>query len=105
MLAQARSTRDSADAAVATPAATPSLSEQGLRLTFSEECWFEVRDANGARLATGTARAGTSRLVTGARPFAVTVGVADAVTLSLDGEPLQITAADRRGRAARLTVR
>lgn len=92
-------------AAAASDAVTPAAGERGLRLTFNAECWYEVRDANGNRLAMGTAAAGTSRLISGARPFAVTLGVADAVDLTLDGQPLPIAASDLRGRAARLTVR
>ena len=78
--------------------------ERGLRLTFSDACWFEVRDAAGTRIAYGTAQSGTDRLVTGQRPFSVTLGVADAAQLRLDGEPVSIDPASRRGRSARLTI-
>ena len=112
MLSSAResaASATSAPVAIATneqPAAVTAMTgERGLRLTFNAECWYEVRDANGNRLAMGTAKAGTSRLVTGARPFAVTLGVAEAVELRLDGQPLPIAPASLRGRAARLTIR
>lgn len=112
LLESAQSNAPQPAGAVPVPLSAPSdrvagatSTERGLRLTFSAECWYEVRDADGDRIAMGTARAGTSRLVTGARPLAVTVGVADAVSLEVDGEPLAIAAADRRGRAARLTIR
>lgn len=76
----------------------------GLTLRFSETCWYEVRDASDRRLATGTATAGDVRRVDGQRPFTVVVGVADAVSVSLDGEPVPIPADARRGRSATLTL-
>ncbi|MEO0576844.1 MAG: RodZ domain-containing protein [Pseudomonadota bacterium] len=89
---------------VAEPA-TQAISTPGIRLAFTDECWFEVRDANGVRLAYGTARDGTTRLVDGTRPLAVTLGVADAVSVQVDGSPFAISASMRRGRAARFSVR
>lgn len=83
----------------------PAAERTGLTLRFSGECWFEVRDANGRRLATGTAAPGETRSVDGARPLSVTLGVADAVALTLDGSPVEIPAESRRGRSARMTLR
>lgn len=83
------------------PAAAPA----GLTLSFSGECWYEVRDADGRRLATGTAAPGETRSLDGLRPLSVTLGVADAVTLTLDGARVEIPPESRRGRSARLTLR
>ncbi|MEM7762764.1 MAG: RodZ domain-containing protein [Pseudomonadota bacterium] len=91
------------EATTASPADTAAPT-RGLRLQFSEECWFEVRDANDQRIAYGTARAGTDRRITGTRPFRVIVGVADAVTITVDGDPYTIAPSDRRGRSARLLI-
>ncbi|MEM9173269.1 MAG: RodZ domain-containing protein [Pseudomonadota bacterium] len=87
-----------------TQAVPSSTISDGLRMRFSAECWYEVVDANGTRLAYGTASSGLERRIDGPRPLSITVGVADAVQLSLDGKPVQITDAMRRGRAARLTL-
>lgn len=84
---------------------SPPTSPDGLVLVFSAECWFEVRSASGARLAYGTAQAGIRRTIDGERPLAVTLGVADAVRVEVDGSPFEIDAAMRRGRAARFTIR
>ncbi|MFK8053248.1 MAG: helix-turn-helix domain-containing protein [Woeseiaceae bacterium] len=83
---------------------TSSNVESGLRLKFSDTCWFEVRDANDRRLAYGTATSGTDRLITGDRPFQVTLGVADAAAVTVDGKPYTIASTQRRGRSARLTI-
>ncbi|MEL6871020.1 MAG: RodZ domain-containing protein [Pseudomonadota bacterium] len=91
-----------AQSQTATPAR--SAASDGLRLRFDDECWFEVRDADDRRIAYGTARAGTERVITGRRPFAVTLGVADAVTVTVDGEPFALSATMRRGRAAKFAV-
>lgn len=108
-LAQARERAAGLGDAVATPQAdtapaSDAGAERGLLLSFSDTCWFEVRDAAGRRLATGTAQAGDTRRVDGERPLAVTLGVADAVDLTLDGEPVEIGRAQRRGRRAQLSL-
>lgn len=110
--ARARSTQAPTAAVAQTPAgATTSpptraaAAGSGLELTFSEACWYEVRDAEGTRLATGTAAPGDTRRVDGPRPLSLTLGVADAATLTLDGAPVDIPASARRGRSARLTLR
>ncbi|MEN7343659.1 MAG: RodZ domain-containing protein [Pseudomonadota bacterium] len=77
---------------------------QGLRLRFNDTCWFEVRDATGTRIAYGTASAGTDRLLNGVRPLRVILGVADVVDVTVDGEAYTISASERRGRSARLTI-
>ncbi|MEL6446889.1 MAG: RodZ domain-containing protein [Pseudomonadota bacterium] len=89
----------------ATPASSVVSKVSGLEIRFTAECWFEVLDAEGRRLATGTAAPGDSRRLDGPRPLSVTLGVADAATLILDGETVSIPASARRGRSARLTLR
>ncbi len=89
----------------ATPASSVVSKTAGLQIRFTAECWFEVRDAEGRRLATGPAPQGDSRRLDGPRPVTVTLGVADAATLILDGEAVSIPASARRGRSARLTLR
>ena len=96
--------QDVARQPAAASAAAPAQAS-GLVLRFSDTCWYEVRDADGRRLATGTANAGDNRRVDGPRPLSVTLGVADAVSMTLDGAPVDIPPASRRGRSARLTLR
>lgn len=75
-----------------------------LRLKFSSECWYEVKDAGGRRLAYGTARAGTQRDISGAQPFAITLGVADAVEVYFGGRQVSVPTSNIRGRAVRFTL-
>ena len=83
------------------PAAVPA---SGVTLRFSDECWYEVRDANGRRVATGTGQAGQSRTVRGERPLAITLGYADGAEVIVDGETFEIPSAARRGRRAIFSV-
>lgn len=77
----------------------------GLVLRFSDECWYEVRDANGRRLATGIGQAGQTRTVrSGERPLDVTLGYAEGAEVLVDGEPFEIPATARRGRRAIFSV-
>ncbi|MEL7310147.1 MAG: RodZ domain-containing protein [Pseudomonadota bacterium] len=85
-------------------AAETATSTAGVVFSFNESCWYEVRDANGNRIAYGTARSGLTRTITGARPLSVVIGVADAVTVSVDGSDFAITPAMRRGRTARFSI-
>lgn len=105
-LAEARARTDAANdtGAPVAPTERPAAAVAGLMLSFTGECWFEVRDANGRRLATGTGAPGETRTLDGARPLAVTLGVADAVSMTLDGAPVDIPDGSRRGRSARLTL-
>lgn len=105
-LAEARARSAASETRAPEPVAErPAPEAAGLTLRFAGECWFEVRDANGRRLATGTAAAGETRSLDGARPLTVTLGVADVVSLTLDGASVEIPAESRRGRSARLTLR
>lgn len=93
----------------ATPAAVPQSSRPAatsgsVELRFSESCWYEVRDVNGTRVAYGTARPGLVRRLEGQRPLNVVLGVADAVSITVDGSEFVITPAMRRGRTARFEI-
>lgn len=93
----------------ATPTAVPQSSRPvatsgSVELRFSESCWYEVRDANGTRVAYGTAQPGLVRRLDGQRPLNVVLGVADAVSITVDGSEFVITPAMRRGRTARFEI-
>lgn len=63
-----------------------------LVMEFSEECWVEVVDARGDVLQTNLLQAGRVLSLSGEAPFSVKLGNAEAVTLSLNGEPYQFEA-------------
>jgi cytoskeleton protein RodZ len=85
------------DAGAAPAAAIP------LELTFDEESWAEITDARGERLLFGLSTAGRNVTVRGEPPFAIVLGNANAVRLTVDGEPYAIPR-NRQGNLARFDV-
>ncbi len=81
----------------AAPAAALSTA---LSLDFTGECWLEIRDATGKIMVSGTYQAGRQMELDGEPPYKLVVGAPQNVTISYQGEPLQM----REGRVARLTV-
>jgi cytoskeleton protein RodZ len=74
-----------------------------LELTFAEESWAEITDARGERLLFGLSAAGRNVSLRGEPPFTVVLGNADAVQLTIDGEPYAIPRS-RQGNLARFAV-
>lgn len=75
-----------------------------LTLTFSGECWLEIYDARGERLAYEMAKANRVVRTSGAGPLRVLLGNAAVATVSVSGRALAITAKYRRGESARFLV-
>jgi cytoskeleton protein RodZ len=75
-----------------------------LELTFDAESTAEVTDGRGERLLTGLTAAGRRVTVRGEPPFALVLGNADAVRLTVDGEPYPIPTVGREGSLARFSV-
>ncbi|MEO1420884.1 MAG: RodZ domain-containing protein [Pseudomonadota bacterium] len=91
------------DRSVSAPAPEPA--ETGVvELRFAESCWYEVRDASGNRVAYGTAEPGLVRQIEAERPLRIVLGVADAVSIVVDGQAFEITDSMRRGRIARVDI-
>ena len=65
-----------------------------LDLRFSENCWVEVRDGNGATVHLGLEAAGSSLSLRGVAPFHVVLGNATGTELAFDGD---IVVLDERG--------
>jgi cytoskeleton protein RodZ len=77
--------------------------QDSLAFAFSDECWVEVRDADGAVIYADLATAGETVSVEGEAPFSVMLGNARAASLSYNGELVPVdTQAGKR--TARLTV-
>lgn len=91
------------EAAVET-ADTPIASGMRLSITYSGDCWTEITDAMGRRLFFDLGRSGRTVNLFGEPPFNVLFGNAGNVSLVVNGTPFDISAADRRGRTARLTI-
>lgn len=74
-----------------------------LRLEFTEDCWLEVTDALGRRLAYRLYHAGDVARLRGKAPATVFLGNAEGVRLTVDETSIPVRPARRDG-TARLTV-
>lgn len=87
---------------------SPTVASAGvdrLDLAFRRDCWLEVRDASGERLAFGLAKAGSSRELTGAAPFRILLGDSGGVDIRLNGDAVSPSVYDvGDGRPARFTL-
>jgi cytoskeleton protein RodZ len=75
-----------------------------LEFSFDRESWAEVTDSRGQRLLFGLQTAGRQVTIRGEPPFAIVLGDATAVRLSVDGAPYAIPTAGRQGDLARFAV-
>lgn len=90
----------------ASSAAQPVLSgnEIALQLTFSGDCWTEVSNSAGDKLFVDLGKAGRTVNVSDNAPLRLLLGNSNNVSIRVNGEPYPISAADRRGDTARLTI-
>ncbi len=82
-----------------------SLGEAKLLLEFSNDCWVEVKDAQGNVLANGLMKANSTRAISGPAPFKVTLGNAPATRILLDDRLVNTDFyVPRRGTVSRFTL-
>ena len=87
------------------PASLPLNQEARLTLEFSDDCWVEVKNADGGVLFSGLMKANTTRQITGPAPFTLTLGNAPAARITLDDRPVDTTVyVPRRGTVSRFTL-
>ncbi|RCV87159.1 RodZ domain-containing protein [Billgrantia montanilacus] len=75
-----------------------------LQLTFNEQSWTEIFDANNQRIFVGLQEAGTTASVEGDPPFRMTIGNATGVELIWRGEPVDLAARAGANNVARFTL-
>ncbi|MGR4066796.1 RodZ domain-containing protein [Billgrantia sp. C5P2] len=75
-----------------------------LQLTFNEQSWTEIFDANNRRVFVGLQEPGTTATVEGEPPFRLTIGNASAVELSWAGERVDLSARAGANNVARFTL-
>lgn len=75
-----------------------------LQLTFNEQSWTEIFDANGRRVFVGLQEPGTTATVEGEPPFRMTIGNATGVELSWAGERVDLGARAGANNVARFTL-
>jgi cytoskeleton protein RodZ len=86
-------TAEHAWAAISRPVLTDG--ESRIQLSVSADSWIEIIDANGQELEMDLLRAGSEKAYHGKPPFRILFGRAPAVRLSIDGEPVDLTAYTR----------
>ncbi|AUB80822.1 RodZ domain-containing protein [Candidatus Thiodictyon syntrophicum] len=87
--------------ATAEPAAgTPNGPPGEVAMSFSAATWINVRDATGALILKGQMRKGDTRVLAGSPPYAVVIGNAAALGVTVDGRPVDL-AGRARGKDAR----
>ena len=79
------------------------VASSDLELSFSGDCWIDIRDANGRRLDTGIKKAGDVLKLDGNEPFRVVLGAPSVVTMSYKGEPVDLSRYPA-GKVARLKL-
>ncbi|MEE8118258.1 MAG: RodZ domain-containing protein [Gammaproteobacteria bacterium] len=75
-------------------------SSMNLEIHFRAESWLEVNEESGAQLYYDLVPAGTTLLISGVAPLNVFFGNAPAVSLVVDGEPLELSARIRQDNTA-----
>ncbi len=98
-LAQEASSASAAGAAPTTaPAAAP------LALSCRQDCWIQIRDAEGTSLQSGLLKAGTPHEFAGKAPYRIVIGNVAAATLSYQGQPVDLKQYARGGNVARFNL-
>lgn len=64
-------------------------------MMFNDESWVEIHDANDEKVAFGVKKAGYEMTLTGVAPFSVVLGKHHVVNITLNGEPVDISAFPR----------
>jgi len=84
-------------------ASSVAASSDALTLIFMGECWVDIKDANGERLAYGTKENGKVITLNGTAPFSLVLGDPSVVRIQYQGETLDMSEY-AVGQTARLTV-
>ncbi|MCQ1057035.1 cytoskeleton protein RodZ [Photobacterium sp. DNB23_23_1] len=79
------------------------VASSDLELSFTGDCWIDIRDANGRRLDTGIKKAGDVLKLDGSEPFRVVLGAPSVVTMSYKGKPVDLSRYPA-GKVARLKL-
>ncbi|RUR39470.1 RodZ domain-containing protein [Vreelandella populi] len=82
----------------------PAGSTNRLELTFNEQSWTEIFDANNQRVFVGLQMPGTTATVEGEPPFRLTVGNATGVVLRYQGEQVNLVERAGANNVARFTL-
>ena len=70
---------------------TAGIGPDTVKLVLSIDCWIEIFDANNEKVFYDLARVGQTLVLSGAAPFSVLLGNADAATVEFNNTPFDIT--------------
>ena len=84
-------------------ASSLALEADVITMAFSDNCWIDVLDAEGNRIAYGTKEAGYTMTVNGKAPFVVTLGNPSVVKITLNNKPFDMSSLPA-GRVAKFTL-
>jgi cytoskeleton protein RodZ len=90
-------------AAIPPTSSTTASGQHTLTLAASADCWFEITNAGGDKIDSGMLHAGDSRTWHSAGPLHVTLGNADGVAVTRDGQAMALDAY-RHANVARFDV-
>ena len=62
-----------------------------LQMTFSDDCWIQVKDASGKTLSTGVKKGGQTLSLEGEMPYSVILGAPENVSMILASEPVDLS--------------
>ncbi len=79
-------------------------SVDSLVMNFTADCWLQVIDANGKTLFSGIQNRGATLNLSGKAPYKLTIGAPGALTITYQGNPVDLTKYIKANRVARLTV-
>lgn len=74
-----------------------------LKMTFSDNCWIDVLDSNGERIAYGTKQPGYVMELNAKGPFTITLGNPGVVTIEINQTPFDLSGFPG-GRVAKFTL-
>jgi cytoskeleton protein RodZ len=92
---------EQAEPAVAEP--KPANGLTNLTMSFSGDCWIQVKDADGKTVSTGIKKAGDNLSLDGKAPFKVILGAPEKVSMTLASEPVDLSGYTS-GKVARFTL-
>lgn len=81
---------DAVSAASKQPATTATGPLRTIALKVDKPVWLEIRDSGNNVIYSGIRTAGTNDVLKGAAPLNVVIGAADAMSLSVDGRPVDL---------------
>lgn len=86
-----------------TPVQLPAEIPPAILMSFKSDCWIQIQDVNGKTLSTGVMKAGQTLELEGQGPFKFVIGAPEAASLSISGEPFDLSGYTA-GKVARFTA-